>query len=105
MAHQEAEPDFSEDAWNVEAVFPEMTARDTTKYAAALQQIVTAVGLALDRALLTETTAMALINAIAGRLGVEIDVEAELKAARKKAAKTAEDDVFKDPPDDSADSP
>jgi hypothetical protein len=105
MAHQEAEPDFSDDAWNVEAVFPEMTARDTTKYAAALQQIVTAVGLALDRALLTETTAMALINAIAGRLGVEIDVETELEAARKVAAKKSEEDVFTDPPDDSADSP
>jgi len=104
MAHQEAEPDFSDDAWNVEAGFPEMTARDTTKYAAALQQIVTAVGLALDRGLLTEPTAVALINAIAGRLGVEIDAETELEAARQEAAKKAEEDVFKDPPDDSADS-
>ncbi|HYE35466.1 hypothetical protein [Methylocaldum sp.] len=105
IAREEGEPDFSEEAWNVEAAFPEMTARDTTKYAAALQQVVMAASLAVDRQFITVATAVSLINAIAGRLGVEIDAEAELETAKKEAAKTAEDDVFTEPPDDSADSP
>lgn len=79
--------------------FPEMTARDTTKYAAALAQAVAAGVNAIDRGLLSEETALQVIGALAGRLGVEIDPGEELKKARKEADNRAEDDVFADPPD------
>ncbi|GBG03908.1 hypothetical protein AZSI13_32350 [Azospira sp. I13] len=96
LAETDEELDLGEDANQVEAMFPEMTARDTTKYAAALQQIVTAVAMAVEKKRMTEKTAVRLIAAIAGRLGVQIDADAELKAAQAAAAKVAEGDVFTD---------
>lgn len=93
------EPDLEDDAWRVEAVFPELTARDTSKYAAALQQVVVAVVLAIEKGLITQATALRTINSIAGRLGIEIDAEGELEAARAEAALLAEQDVFMEQPD------
>jgi len=92
------EPDPEDDAFEVLAVFPELTARDTSKYAAALQQVVVAASLAVDKGFITRETALGIINAVAGRLGVEIDVEAELVAAQEAASKQAEGDVFTVPP-------
>lgn len=86
----------------VEAVFPELTARDTTKYAQALQQVVVACVAAIADGLITRALALKWIAAIAGRLGVEFDADAELKAAAKEADKRAEEDTFVDPPDDDA---
>jgi hypothetical protein len=76
------EIDWSVDEWRVEAVFPEMSPKDTTKYASALQQVVVAAGMAVDQGRLSEETALRLISAIAGRLGVEIDAQDELGKAR-----------------------
>ena len=76
------------------AEFPELTTRDTTSYAAALQQVTIAVGVALDRQLITDELALRVFATIAERLGVEFDCEAELVNARKSAAKAREDDVF-----------
>lgn len=98
QAHQKTY-DSADEAWQVEAVFPELTAKDTSKYASALQQVVVAVSLAMDKGLITKTTALQVINAIAGRLGVEIDAEEELAAAGAEADAAAEKDVFKDQPD------
>jgi len=92
-----AEPDLQDNAFEVEARFPEMTAQDTSKYAAALQQVVVAVGLAVDRTFITRETALKIISSIAGRLGIEIDAETELAGAQAADAKTAEADVFTDP--------
>jgi len=92
------EIDWADPKWAVKAVFPELTVRDTTKYAAALQQVVVAVALAIERGLMTELTALKIINSVAGRLGVEIDAAAELKAAQAEAAKRAEKDVFNELP-------
>lgn len=92
------EPDLEDEAYQVEAVFPEMTARDTSKYAAALQQVVVAVGLALDKQIITKETALKIINTIAGRLGIEIDAEDELAKAQNAADKANEGDVFTEPP-------
>lgn len=92
-----AEPDLEDDAFQVEAVFPEMTAKDTSKYAAALQQVIVGVAIGVEKGLMTEETAIKLINAIAGRLGVEMDAAEELKNARDAAAKKSEDDVFTEP--------
>lgn len=100
-----AEPEWDDERLQVEAVFPEMTARDTTKYAAAIVQVVTAVAAAIDAGLMTEETGVALIATVAGRLGVEIDPAKELTAARAAKAKRQEDDVFPPPgnPDSESD--
>jgi hypothetical protein len=94
IALEGAEPEWDDERLTVEAIFPEMTSRDTTKYAAALQQAVVATALAVDKKFITPETAVAIVASIAGRLGVEIDPAAELaKVAKAKAAK-ARDDVF-----------
>lgn len=93
------EPDWWDARLACEAVFPEMTARDTTKYAAALTQVVTAVNSAIDAGRMGDETGVALIAAVAGRLGVEIDPEAELVAARKGKLKRQEEDSFTGPGD------
>lgn len=93
------EPDWWDARLACEAVFPEMTARDTTKYAAALTQVVTAVNSAIDAGRMSDETGVALIAAVAGRLGVEIDPEAELTAARKGKLKRQEEDSFTGPGD------
>ena len=86
------EPDLFDPVYQIEARFPEMIVKDTTKYAGALQQVVVACGLAIDKGLLSDRTALALIDAIAGRLGVGIDTEAELAAAQAAASARAEAD-------------
>lgn len=93
------EPDLFDPIYQVKAQFPEMVARDTTKYAAALQQVTVAAVQAIDRGLLTEETALRMIENTAGRLGVEFDAAAELAAARKEAEKRSEKDVFNTPPE------
>jgi len=76
------------------AVFPELTAKDTSKYAVALSQVVLAVGAAIDRGLMSEQTGIAMIGLVAGQLGLEIDATAELEAAREEARVRKEDDTF-----------
>lgn len=85
------------------AVFPEMTAKDTTKYASALQQVVVAVGMAVERGLMTDLMALKLIQSVSERLGVEMDAEQELKDARNEASQREEDDVFTGAEDDEVD--
>lgn len=66
--------------------WPEMTAKDTTKYAAALQQATAAVAMMLGEQLVSRETALRVIASIAGRLGVEIDPEDELAKAEEELA-------------------
>jgi hypothetical protein len=94
--------DFSDPKNKVEAIFPELAAADTSKYAAALQQVVAGCVQAIAQGLLSKATCVALINAIAGRLGVEIDAEEELAKAADEAATRAQADVFTTPPGDGA---
>lgn len=82
-----------------EVVWPELSARDTTKYAAALQQVVAAAVMAINEGLITRTLALEHIAVLSGRLGVEFDPEAELAAAQQEAATRAQDDVYTDRPD------
>lgn len=89
-------------AWNdprlkVSAAFPEMTARDTTKYAAALQQVVTAVSSAIAQGLLSKATAVAIIAQVAGQLGIELDPDAELEIAGKEKSRVDEANTFTGP--------
>ena len=94
------EPDLFDPTYKVQARFPEMVARDTTKYAAALQQVTVAAAMAIDRGILTEETAARMLENISGRLGVEFDAAEELVKARVEAEKRREDDAFKDLPPD-----
>lgn len=66
--------------------WPEMTSRDTSRYAAALVQVITACTQAIDSGLLTEKTTLALIAVIAAQLGVDIDPAEELEKAREVLA-------------------
>lgn len=92
-----AKVDFGAPEMQVNADFPEMISRDTTKYASALQQVVTAVAMAVDRKFMASKLAIQIIAAIAGQLGVDIDPEKALTDAQDEAGKKAEDDVFTDP--------
>lgn len=97
IAEGNGEPDFGDASLAVEAIFPEMVSKDTTRYAAALQQVVAACAQAVERKFLSEAMAVRIIASVAGRLGVEIDAEQELQDARADAVRKAEDDVFTDP--------
>ncbi|RIX47447.1 MAG: hypothetical protein D3M94_07180 [Rhodocyclales bacterium GT-UBC] len=89
--------DFGDTEQQVAAVFPEMISRDTSRFAAALQQVVNAAAMAVDRKFISSKMALQLIAAVAAQLGVEIDVEAALADAQDEAGKNAENDVFTDP--------
>jgi len=98
LAESGKEPDPADAAYHVKAEFPEMVARDTTRYASALQQVVAAAVGASDRGLITEELAVRLIQSVASRLGVDFDAKAELEAARQEAETKSERDLFADPP-------
>ena len=93
-------PDPADPELAVSVEWPEMVVADASRHASALAQTAGAVGLAIDRGLLTEATALRILAAVAGRLGVELDVGAELEAAREEAAGRAEADGFPQSPDD-----
>lgn len=76
------------------AQFPELTHRDTSVYAAALQQTVVAVGIAVEKGMMTEETAVSVIGSMISRIGIEIDPVEELEKARAKARIQAEDDIY-----------
>lgn len=84
------------------AVFPEMVRRDTTAYAAALAQVVSAGAIAIDRGLLQKETVVRIIGMIAAQLGVEVDAAAELAVAQAELAKEREKDSFQELPEDEA---
>lgn len=76
------------------AQFPELTHRDTSVYAAALQQTVVAVGIAVEKGMMTEETAVAVIGSMISRIGIEIDPAKELDQARAKARIQTQDDIY-----------
>lgn len=97
---QPFDPEALDDDIRPAANFPDLTARDTAANAQAFQQVVVAGAAAVDRGLLSEETATAIIAIVAGQLGVEIAPAAELEKAREESAKRAEADVFAEPPED-----
>ncbi len=66
--------------------WPELTAKDTTKYALALTQVTAAAAQCMAEGLLSRETALRMVAAMATRLGVEFDVAAELQAATAELA-------------------
>lgn len=93
---QTGEPDWSDPAWKVTAVFPELVNKDVTKFASALQQMCTAVVVLIDKGLITEERALKMVADIAGRFGQEIDAVDELAHARKERAQRQKDKEGKD---------
>lgn len=88
--------DWSSDAWQVTAVFPELVNKDVTKFASAMGQVVSAVLQMIEGGLLTEETGLKLIRDVALRFGQDFDAKAELDAARsehaaRRKARAAED--------------
>lgn len=92
------EINWGDPAWNVRALMPEITAKDTSRFAQALQQAVVAVGIAVEKGFITDSTAVEIIASIAAMMGVDIDAKAELEAAKEAAAAKREADAFT-PPD------
>ena len=76
------------------AQFPELTHRDTSVYAAALQQTVVAVGIAVEKSMMTEETAVAVIGSMISRIGIEVNPAKELEQARAKASIQTQDDIY-----------
>jgi hypothetical protein len=73
--------------------WPELTAKDTTSYAAAIQQVTAACAIAMQEGLLTRETSLRIIAAMAIRLGVEIDVKTELADAEAELAAKGGDNL------------
>lgn len=94
------EPDLLDPLYAFEVQWPEMVARDTTQYAAALQQVTVAVSMLITAHLITRERGLQIIEKLSAQLGVEFDAATELAAALKEAAKDLEDDVFTDPQPD-----
>lgn len=80
--------------------WPEMTTKDTTKYASALQQCVTAAVAAVAGKMITRATAIRLVQSMAAQLGVEFDANAEFDAIETEVAAQGENDSYTD--DDAA---
>lgn len=74
--------------------WPELTAKDTTKYASALQQVTAAVAQGIAEGLVSRETGLRLIAAMAERLGVKIEVEEELAKAQAELAEKGGKDLF-----------
>jgi hypothetical protein len=85
--------------------WPEMTTKDTTKYASALTQCVTAAVAAVTAKFITRATAIRLVQAMASQLGVEFDADAEYQAVEDELGDQSDKDTFvdKDFPEDAAD--
>lgn len=90
----DAKPDWANPDWQVTAVFPELVAKDITKFASALREVAATCALLVDRGLLTEERAVTMVADVAGRFGAEFDAKAELEAARaeRKARKAEQGD-------------
>jgi len=95
LVRESREPDWTDPRLEVQVVFPEMIPSDMTKYAAALAQVAAACVTAMEAGLLGEAAAVGLLATVAGRLGYELDPQAELEAARDRKRKQAEEDGFK----------
>lgn len=80
------------DYW-VTCELPEMVQRDTTKYAAALQQVVTAVVALINAKLITREVAIELIVSTAKRLGVDKDAKQLLEDVENMLQDQADDDI------------
>lgn len=96
-------PDWASDDWQVTAVFPELLNRDITKFASAMQAVVSAVIQMIDAGLMTEETALKIVADVAQRFGQDFDAKTELEKSRDEAAERKkqklQEDAFNLPAD------
>ncbi len=83
---------------SVRVDWPEMTAKDTSRFAAALQQVTAAVIQLINEKLLSRETGLGIVTAIAAQLGVSFDARAELDAAAQDGVDALDADRFRDEP-------
>ncbi len=81
----------------LEVEWPEMTTKDTTRYAAAFSQLMSAGVQAIQEGILTRETVVRILATIARQLGLEIDVDDELKKAAAELAAAGGKDVLGTP--------
>lgn len=82
--------DPEESAWHVRCEFPEMVARDITRYAGALQQVTSAAASGISEGVMSKDLGIRLIAAIAERMGVSVDLDSERDALAAAAEKEAD---------------
>ena len=80
--------------YDVTVTMPELSSKDTSKFAAALQQIVIACVAGMDASAISRETAIGLIGLVAGQLGLEVDPDTELDAAKDAGSQSGERDSF-----------
>jgi len=85
--------DESDREYWVTCELPEMVQRDTTKYAAAMQQVVSSCVAAMNAQLMTREVAIEIIVATARRLGVDKEPAQLLKDVEKMIAARKTDDA------------
>lgn len=105
LAVSRSEPDLNDLLYSITIEWPEMIAKDISKYSAALQQVTAAVAQLVLNNLITKERALMIIEKITSRLGVVFDPLEELTAALAEAANEAQKDVFVDPVADPAADP
>lgn len=98
LAIVDSEPAYDDPMLKVVANFPEMISKDISKYAAALQQVVVACSIALEKKLIDQGHAIKIIKTVAERLGMEIDEDEAIRMIGQEASAKAETDVFVEPP-------
>lgn len=91
---------MSDPAYKPKITFPELTSKDTSKFATAFQQVVIAGVAAMDQGVLSEESVISLVAMIAGQLGLEIDVKAEMEKILAEKEKREEADNFVGAEDD-----
>lgn len=74
--------------------WPEMSAKDISRYAAALQQIIVAAIAAINEGLVSKETALKIVQKMAAEIGVPFDVDEELLDAAMEMSKRQEEDTY-----------
>lgn len=97
LAVSGTEPDLFDPRFSFTVQFPDMVARDVSKYATALQSVVVAASVLITNDMMSRDTALQIIEKITSRIGVEFDASAELEKALEEEQARAARDVYKDP--------
>lgn len=83
QANGNSEPELNSFAYYSDVEFPELTAKDTSRFATAMAQVVGSLVIMINEGLMTDETALKIIANISGQMGVAFDAADELTAAKK----------------------
>jgi hypothetical protein len=90
--------DEQANAWSV--MMPELAAKDITKYATAIQQLLTSLGIAQQNGWVDKDTALKVFAFCIAMIGYELDPEAIKKAVEKEEKEREQQDYLKKPSPD-----